>query len=101
MNLHQITLEEAQDAYQWAVGHHSYNDNDRYVLFMQALGFGMEDLAPPPPITITKDQLYRAIDGHPCDVPEDFTDLVWQYLKEIIEEERKVNENTLSSHNVP
>lgn len=38
------------------------------------------------PLTITRDQLYAAIDGHPMDVPAGFTDTIWGYLKEIVEE---------------
>lgn len=84
-----VTLEEAKEAYQWAIGQHSYNDNDRYVLFMQSLGFVLEDLQEEKPVTITKDQLYRAIDGHPESVSEGFTDLVWTYLNQIIEEDKE------------
>lgn len=90
MKLSQITLDEAKDAYEWAIGHHSYNDNDRFVLFLQTLGFTIddlkEDMEDKEPLIITKTQLYEAHDGHPMDVPEGFTNTVWKYLKEIVKE---------------
>lgn len=39
-----------------------------------------------PPILITRDDLWRAHDGHPVPVPCAFTDEIWQYLKEIVNE---------------
>lgn len=39
-----ITVDDAMDAYEWAIGEHSYNDNDRFLLYMNALGFTLDDI---------------------------------------------------------
>jgi hypothetical protein len=40
-------------------------------------------------ITITKGQLYQAHDGYPMTLSADFTDIIWQYLQDIVKEDEE------------